>query len=612
MKEGGEADDLMQGLQEEIDRLEKLRHVAAMEEKPAGPANPDRETVSCIHVKDGGSLNPSFLKGIEFARLTVEYKLEALLPSQFLFLAEVEKDGVIANRDNRRKCELSPGENISSRIVAGLERYQAKVRGRVIAIGDQFHILPSDVDGKMVSRKDATNLSAYLDVYPAFGSGRVTDLAAVREFLEKNNIRYGIREGAILEALESCGKTRKPVKDVLVSKGFPPVDGKPGSIEYLFDRNFQGPLHLDLNNEGKVDFRNVKWIPVVTQDQLLARITSAVPGTDGVDVTGRSLPPKPIPKSYLVPGRNVRTEKEETEFYSEINGCVQLNGSLLDVMNVFVVNSDVDYHTGNITFEGNIMITGSVRKGFEVAADGDILVLENVEPCKVKAGRDIHVKGGALGAGKGQFRLEAGRDISVGYSENAWLEAHGDIVVENFSLQSFLYCSGRILLEKKKGSLLGGEAIAAKGVEAKSFGSSSGIKTHVATGVDYALKRQQASLARQASELNEAMAKIDRFLRSLLELSSRGALHPSKAQALKEIVEKRRQISKAHAAITTRSQELEYQQENLEPGRIKAIEIVHPEVFISIRGRTVKVVESHYRSLFRLDEKTDQIIRGPA
>jgi hypothetical protein len=45
----------------------------------------------------------------------------------------------------------------------------------------------------------------------------------------------------------------------------------------------------------------------------------------------------PLKKVYLVPGRNVRSEKGDTEFYSEIIGCVQLNGSLVDVMNVFAL-----------------------------------------------------------------------------------------------------------------------------------------------------------------------------------------------------------------------------------------------------------------------------------
>lgn len=612
MSSQANADDLMHCLLEEIGKVEKLQEVAEKEAGAGGPANAHCDGASFVHVRDGSDLNPYFAKGVDFARLEADRKLESLNPHEFIFLRELEKDEVIAARDSRKKSTLSPGENVASRISGGTERYHAKIRGHVIVIGNLFHILPSDVNGRLAARTDAENLSAFLDIHPAAGRGKMPDLQAVKEYLEKKNIRYGIREATIVEALNACAESRLAVLAVPVSKGFAPVAGKAGSIEYFFDRDFQGPVHLDLDEKGKVDYRKVEWIPVVTEDQLLARVTPAVPGVDGMDVSGRVLPAKAVPRSYLVPGRNVRAENSDTEFYSEINGCVQLNGSLLDVMNVFVVNSDVDYHTGNVRFDGNIMITGSVRKGFEVEAEGDILILGNAEPSRIKAGRDIHVKGGVLGAGKGRFGLEAGREVTAGYTENAWVEAQGDILIENFSLQSFLYSSGRILLEKKRGSIIGGEALAAKSLEAKALGSTAGIKTCVAAGVDYALKRRQVSLKRQEADLKEAMIKIDRFLRSLLELASRGALEPSKAQMLKDIAVRRKQILKASAAITIRRQELEYQQEHLEPGRIKAIEVAHPEVYITVRGRSIKVVETHYRSLFRLDEKTDLIVRGPA
>lgn len=612
MNPESEPGDLFSGIMNELARVEKMQDATAKELAGKNSPADDKKKLPFEHVRDGAAMNPSFLKGVEFARLDAVHKLETMNPDQFIPLAEVEMDGIIAIRDTRKKSDLSPGENVYSRIVSGVERYQAKVRGRIIAIGNQFHVLPSDVDGKLKVRRGEQDLSAYMEFHPSFGKGRMPDLKSVREFLEANNIRYGIRESSILEALKTCALTRQPVTEVPVSKGFSPINGKPGSIEYFFDRDFQGPVHMDLDETGKIDFRNVKWIPIVTKDQLLARVSPGIPGAEGMDVSGRPLPAKPIPKAYLVAGRNVRSEKDDLEFYSEINGCVQLNGTLLAVMNVFVVNSDVDYHTGNIRFEGNILITGSVRKGFEVEAEGDLIILGNSEPCRIKAGRDIQVKGGVLGAGKGKFCLEAGRNIHIGYSENACLECHGDIVVENFSLQSYLYCSGHVLLQKKRGTLVGGEAMAAKGVESKALGSSSGVKTYIAAGVDFALKRQLVSLKRQDLELKEAMIKIDGFLRSLLQLSNKGTLPPSKVQALKEIVERRKQISKAHTAITVRRQELEFQQENLEPGRIKAVEVVHPEVFLTIRGRALKVVDTHYRARFYLDLKTDQILRGPA
>jgi uncharacterized protein (DUF342 family) len=308
----------------------------------------------------------------------------------------------------------------------------------------------------------------------------------------------------------------------------------------------------------------------------------------------------------------VRAEKDGTEFRAEINGCVQLNGTLLAVMNLYVVDSDVDYRSGNIRFEGNVLVSGTARKGFEVEATGDVVVLQNAEPCVIKAGRDVFVHGGVLGSGKGGYRVEAGRNLTVGYAENAWLEAQGDIRIEDFALQSFLYSGGRILLETKRGSLVGGEAVAARGLEARSLGSQNGVRTLVVAGVDFVVKRKLQLLASQHAELQESAIKVDRMLKSLLELSGRGALPPSKAQVLRIIVDKRRLMSKALHAAQTRIAELKGALDSGGPALIRVAEAVHPEVALAIRGIYHKVAETTYRSTFLLDAKGEHILRRKA
>ena len=86
-----------------------------------------------------------------------------------------------------------------------------------------------------------------------------------------------------------------------------------------------------------------------------------------------------------------------------------LNGTIIEVVNTYVVNGDVDYSTGNIQFNGNVVINGTVPDGFEVKAEGDIVVMKIAESARLEAGRDIIIKGGVQGKGKGL--VSAGRDI---------------------------------------------------------------------------------------------------------------------------------------------------------------------------------------------------------
>ncbi len=611
------SDALLQGILREIAHFEEVQDPdanatpaaaspqAAQDPATLSPAAPVRPFALVRSLPEGA--NPAFAPGVGFALLQEGRKLEEVAASELAEVPPVAKDGLVATRDLRLKGDLVPGKNLYSRAENGTMRYFAQVGGVVVVAGNAFHVLSLDSDGGIEVRISADKLAASFAMKPASGAGRPPSEADVRDLLAKHKIRFGLRPDAIREGLEACRQGRSA--EVTAAVGLAPRSGTQGDIEYFFDRDFQGPTILAPGPDGKIDFRDIKWIPNVAKEQLLARVRPAVPSQDGKDVFGDAIIAVPTPPVYLVPGQNVRAEKDDTEFRAEINGCVQLHGSLLSVMNVYVVNSDVDYRSGNIRFEGNVLVTGTVRKGFEVEATGDVVVLQNAEPCGIKAGRDVFIHGGVLGAGKGQFRVEAGRDITAGYAENAWLEAQGDIRVEDFALQSFLYSGGRILLEKNRGSLIGGEAVAGRGLEARTLGSKTGVRTLAAAGVDFVVKRSLQELARQHAELQEAALKVDRMLKSLHELSGRAPLPRAKVETLRIIVGKRKLMAKTLHAVRTRITELKGALENRGPVAIRVLEAVFQEVTLAIRGRYFKVTEVIYRPVFRLDEKGENVIR---
>ena len=620
-EDGSQAEGLLKGLLQEIAKFERTEEsvpgqVAEAKAVDQGTQG-DRHAslpLPFTHLRAPlESWNPLFLKGLEIARFAPEhnYDLGEITPDQVLAVAEVAKGAAVAVRDGRRKMDLAPGENLVQKNVGGKELYLAKCKGRLVVIGTVFHILPSDLDGRLAVHVSSDNMEVYLDVFPAYGIGAIPDMAMVEAWFAKCKIVHGIRKEEVMVALRSSREERRTLTRVSAALGSHPMSGTPGSVECFFDQGFQGPVNLTVGADGKIDFRNISWIPVVTKDQLLARVVHEVPAQDGMDVFGHVVPAQQPPKAYLVPGKNVRCDEQECEFYSEINGCVMLNGSVVDVMNVFVVNSDVDYHTGNIRFNGNVLITGGVTKGFEVEAEGDILILKGAEPCRIKAGRDLFIQGGLLGGGKGEFRMEAGRHLGVGYAENAWMEAQGDIRVENYALQSVMYSCGHIVLDKLKGSIIGGEAMAAKGLEAKTLGSEAGIKTQVAVGVNFVVKRRLAQLARQKSEIQQTLEKVDQFLKSLAELASHGGLPPSKLEALKTIMEKRKLMWKAHKALAASMAEMEDLLNEKDAVVIKVSATTHSEVVLSIQGRATKTSQTFLRSVFYLDPKGDRILRRP-
>jgi uncharacterized protein len=620
------SDDLMKGILREIAHFEKIQDPEPESPSEAVAQNPAPEAGDAAARNAGtdagpGQLfthvrglpkgaNPSFPFGVEFARLAEGRKIEDVSESELAEVPLVVKDSLVAIRDLRRNSDLVPGKNLYCRAEQGSVRYFAQVGGVVVVAGNTLQILSLDADAGITARISPDKLAATFHLKPAHGSGRPLAEADLRELLTRQKIRFGIQEDALREGLEACRQGKSA--EVTAALGRAARAGTPGEIEYFFNRELQGPIFMAPGPDGKINYRDIKWVPNVAKDQLLARLRPTVPGVDGMDVFGEPIRAPQPPPVYLVAGPNVRAEKDDTEFLSEINGRVQMNGSLLAVMNVYVVNSDVDYRSGNVRFEGNVLVTGAVRKGFEVEATGDVVVLQNAEPCRIKAGRDVFIHGGVLGSGKGEYRIEAGRDIKAGYAENAWLEAQGDIGIEDFALQSFLYSGGRILLDKRRGSLVGGEAVAALGLEARSLGSQTEVRTLVAVGVNFVVKRNLLQLTRQHLELQDAALKVDRMLKSLVELSGRATLPRSKMETLRIIAEKRKLMAKTLHAVKTRIAELNGALESDGPVAIRVSGSAYPEVTLAIRGRHLKLTEISNRSIFRLDDKGEAVVRRVA
>lgn len=77
---------------------------------------------------------------------------------------------------------------------------------------------------------------------------------------------------------------------------------------------------------------------------------------------------------------------------------------------MYEVNGNLDMSMGNIDFNGDVNITGSVRSGVTVHAMGSIYVGGFVEGATLIAGKDIVLKDGVNTKNSG--KIEAGGNIS--------------------------------------------------------------------------------------------------------------------------------------------------------------------------------------------------------
>ena len=185
-------------------------------------------------------------------------------------------------------------------------------------------------------------------------------------------------------------------------------------------------------------------------------------------------------------------------FFCEVGGGISTDSEIKKVkgqthkrINIGVypisnIEGDVDYHSGNIDFNGDVVIGGSVQSQFSVKATGTVTIAGYVEAgAFVTAGNDLLVQRGVVGA---STELVAGGDVMAKFIQEATVRAGGDIKVGSYIFNASVRAAGQIMVpgmgEGKSRALVGGLIWGAKGISALSIGSPYNTSTRLVVGVD--------------------------------------------------------------------------------------------------------------------------------
>ncbi|HHX02234.1 MAG TPA: FapA family protein [Firmicutes bacterium] len=203
-------------------------------------------------------------------------------------------------------------------------------------------------------------------------------------------------------------KLRAPIADdedeILVATGKAPVQPQDGYVQYEFDK-YQTQPDLDAD---RIDYYELKPILSVERGAVLAKRIPGVPGENGINVYGKEIPvPKAKEKPILV-GDGVYLSDDELTAYAERDGLPVLQNGVLKVLKVFELGKDANLQTGNIRFNGEIIIRGNVSDRVKIEAiSGGVQVYGIVDQAEIEADRDVvvmrnviaaRIKAGGLGA----------------------------------------------------------------------------------------------------------------------------------------------------------------------------------------------------------------------
>ncbi|MBD3343710.1 MAG: DUF342 domain-containing protein [Chitinivibrionales bacterium] len=478
--------------------------------------------------------------------------------------------------------------NDSTREITALKR------GIVLTSGNRCRLLPVTMHGAFSLDISSDKCSAFVEIYPAGPKGKNPSQQDILDACRKSGI-VGRLDKKILEKTLAGLDPESAVQRIKVAEGKYPVDGEDGRIEYKVNLNFsQKPKILP---DGRADYYSIHVFENVVKGQDLARIIAPKPGIVGADVYGNPVPAMSGSPVSIRPGKNiVQNSNDHSQWIAAQNGHVYFRDGRLVVEEVLRIEGDVDFHTGNITFVGDVEIYGDVHAGFSVAADGNIHISGVVEDAVVESQQNVILKSGFIGIGKGY--ITAGKDVVVSYVRNQRILAHNTIMVAGEVIDSHLSAGKSILVESPKSWIIGGRSIAKELIRTHRIGNTSGVFTKIDVGVDYFIEEEIQEIAGKIKSLKEERRGAERGLKQLAgEETLHGGLPRQKGVVRARLVALCSDIDEQIESLRNRRI---YLRDSLytTKARIEVAGTVFRNVALSVAGSTSVIHDDMRRCLF--------------
>lgn len=194
----------------------------------------------------------------------------------------------------------------------------------------------------------------------------------------------GIKYGVDLTQIEKF-LARTSFESVVARGEYPtePVDAR---IEYIFENK----PDVDLES-SRIDLLEVHaTVSSCSEGDLIARVVPGIPGKDGRDVFGEEISAREPRTVELKVGEGVELSEDGMEAYATVSGMPLLVKDVLKVLQVYELRGDADVSTGNIRFEGEVIIHGNVADQVKVSATkGGVRVYGTVYGAYISADNDI-------------------------------------------------------------------------------------------------------------------------------------------------------------------------------------------------------------------------------
>jgi uncharacterized protein (DUF342 family) len=518
-------------------------------------------------------INPAEVEDKLSSRALFEYIKTTEYGNFFLF-----EDTINVAFDNyKRAVKVESKSPINERIG---ERLNAEVK---------FNIL----EGEM---------SAVLAITNAYG-GKLPTLKGLMTEAKKVGIVRGISRKRIKKLLLDL-KTAKPgeVLEATIAKALPPRNGRSSKLHPLVSNALDRILRPQSAGNDRVDMRNLGAIICVKMGAEILRRLPPKKGRAGYTVTGVPLDATGGSWVAFKPGENtVISDHDENLLLANINGMPKFKDQKMWVDDTFICTG-VNVGTGNINYNGAVLVNGDVTEKMIIEATGDVTVNGFVESATIIAGGDIIITEGAMGKVNDanteySSKLISQGSIHIQHGQGLDIKCKGNVTIGRQLAYSRIDCKGGLTvgpIDRPNGNLFACDIHSHETVIAGTLGAVSGSNLSIdfSKGFNSLLERKDTldDLVRQIEQNN--LRHKDR-----MELINSKLIPKSLKHKLKDVLELFSNETQLMQWLQTKADEMKLAKDTYQENiQLVATKRLYPGVVVKLNNRTWRADREYARA----------------